>query len=100
MMNNPTSPQMKPSYLQEISDQEVVTTFPLEYALEAQVLLRRLEYLKLYAQDPPKSLLQALDDVEDIYDVCCGILDAHNQDIDYLIKSRFPNLNNDDEEAV
>ena len=86
-----SAPIAIPPYLQEVNDLEVLTTFPIDYSREANVLLRRLAYLKLIAQDPPHILQKALSDVEDIYDVCIGILDAHNQDIDYLIKSHDPN---------
>jgi hypothetical protein len=62
-MSNTTTPTL------EVPDIALITQFPLDYATEAFVMLRRLTYMKLMMSETNPSQYLALEDVHSRLDV-------------------------------
>ena len=57
----------------ETQDIELITHYPLEYAQEAMVLLRRLRAMKLQSQESFPALQDALNDSQNVFQVISSL---------------------------
>jgi hypothetical protein len=65
----PKVPTMNNNTTHEVPDIALITQFPLDYATEAFVMLRRLTYMKLMMSETNPSQYLALSDVHSRLDV-------------------------------
>ena len=67
--------------LEPVDDINLITHYPVQYAREATVILRRLAYLKLMTQNCPYSQLEAFEDVRDFEDFLHHLCNSKGRDI-------------------
>ena len=67
--------------LEEVPDINLITHYPVQYAREATVILRRLSYLRLMTQNAPPSQYEALEDVRDFEDFLHHLCNTKGRDI-------------------
>jgi len=73
-----------------IEDIQLVSHYPIAYAREAFVLLRRLAFLKLMMQNVPPSQIEAFDDTKDFEDVVTNLIKSKDMTVAEYVKTYHP----------
>ena len=76
--------------LQDIEDIQLISHYPITYAREAFVLLRRLAFLKLMMQNVPPSQSEAFDDTKDFEDVVTNLIKSKGMTVAEYVKTYHP----------
>ena len=73
-----------------IEDIQLISHYPITYAREAFVLLRRLAFLKLMMQNVPPSQSEAFDDIKDFEDVVTNLIKSKGMTVAEYVKTYHP----------
>jgi len=73
-----------------VEDIQLISHYPITYAREAFVLLRRLAYLKLMMQNATPSQCEAFDDTKDFEDVVINLIRSKGITVKEYIKTYHP----------
>ena len=98
---------MHVSDMKNIEDIQLISHYPITYAREAFVLIRRLAFLKLMMQNVPPSQCEVFDDVKDLQDLITNLIKSKGMSVsDYIdfyhpqisLESRPFEVDDDDDE--
>jgi hypothetical protein len=80
------------SDMKNTDDIHLISHYPIEYAREAFVLIRRLAFLKLMTQNVPPSQAEVFDDVRDLQDLVTNLIKSKGMSVAEYIKFYHPQI--------
>ena len=81
--------------MKDINDIQLITHYPISYAKETFVILRRLAFLKLMVQNSPPSQQEALDDSKEFGEFIKNLIESKGMSVSQLIRFNNPSVLSD-----
>jgi hypothetical protein len=78
--------------MKNTDDIHLISHYPIEYAREAFVLIRRLAYLKLMTQKVSPSQSEVFDDVRDLQDLVTNLIKSKGISVSEYINFYHPQI--------
>ena len=78
--------------MKSIEDIQLISHYPISYAREAFVLIRRLAFLKLMMQNVPPSQCEVFDDVRDLQDLVTNLIKSKGMSVSEYINFYHPQI--------
>jgi len=78
--------------MKSIKDIQLISHYPISYAREAFVLIRRLAFLKLMMQNVPPSQCEVFDDVRDLQDLVTNLINSKGMSVSEYVNFYHPQI--------
>lgn len=81
--------------MKDVDDIQIITHYPITYAKETFVILRRLAFLKLMIQNSPPSQQEALDDSKEFGEFIKNLIESKGMNVSQFIRFNNPSVLSD-----